>query len=85
MAFDQVRVVAVHRPDELADAGLQITRVGQDEVTIPVRVVTSVDGLEPFDLVFVAVKTYQTEDAVRASLPATKAPTLFSHRTAMVP
>jgi 2-dehydropantoate 2-reductase len=61
----------------LADAGLQITRVGQDEATIPVRVVTSLAGLEPFDLVFVAVKTYQTEDAVRASLPATTATTLF--------
>jgi 2-dehydropantoate 2-reductase len=61
----------------LADAGLHITRVGQDEATIPVHVVTSLDGVEPFDLVFVAVKTYQTEDAVRAALGASTAKTLF--------
>src|ERR1019366_5963223 len=61
----------------LADAGVHITRVGQDETTIPVRVVTSLSGLEPFDLVFVAVKTYQTGDAVRAALEATNAGTLF--------
>ena len=61
----------------LADAGLHITRVGQDETTIPVHVVTSLDGVEPFDLVFVAVKTYQTEDAVRAALGASTAKTLF--------
>ena len=61
----------------LADSGLQITRVGQDEVTIPVRVVTALAGLDPFDLVFVAVKTYQTEDAVRAALGTTTASTRF--------
>ncbi|MEK6611536.1 MAG: 2-dehydropantoate 2-reductase [Gemmatimonadota bacterium] len=61
----------------LADAGLHITRVGQDETTIPVHVVTSLEGVEPFDLVFVAVKTYQTEDAVRAALGASTATTRF--------
>jgi 2-dehydropantoate 2-reductase len=61
----------------LADAGLQITRVGQEEVTIPIHVVTTVAGLAPFDLVFVAVKTYQTGDAVRAVLGATTAATRF--------
>lgn len=61
----------------LADAGLQITRVGQDEETIPVHVVTSATTLDPFDLVFVAVKTYQTGDAVRAVLEATTAATRF--------
>jgi 2-dehydropantoate 2-reductase len=61
----------------LADAGLHITRVGQDETTIPIRVVTSLAGLDPFDLVFVAVKTYQTGDAVRAALEAATPVTLF--------
>ena len=61
----------------LADAGVRITRVGQDEETIPINVVTSLAGLDPFDLVFVAVKTYQTEDAVRAALPATTKATRF--------
>jgi 2-dehydropantoate 2-reductase len=61
----------------LADAGLHITRVGHDETTIPIHVVTALDDVEPFDLVFVAVKTYQTEDAVRAALPATIPTTLF--------
>lgn len=61
----------------LADAGLHITRVGQDETTIPVHVVTTLEGVEPFDLVFVAVKTYQTGDAVRAALGASNARTLF--------
>jgi len=61
----------------LADAGLHITRVGQDETTIPIHVVTSLAGVDPFDLVFVAVKTYQTGDAVGAALEATTPSTLF--------
>ncbi|MBI3569342.1 MAG: 2-dehydropantoate 2-reductase [Gemmatimonadetes bacterium] len=61
----------------LADAGLHITRVGADETTIPIHVVTSLDGVAPFDLVFIATKTYQTADAVRAALPASNAGTLF--------
>ena len=58
-------------------AGLSITRAGQEEVTVPVDVVTSVEALDPFDLVFIAVKTYQTEEALAAVLPATGAHTLF--------
>ena len=61
----------------LADAGVHITRVGQDETTIPIHVVTSLAGVAPFDLVFVAVKTYQTGDAVAAALEATSSSTLF--------
>jgi len=49
--------------------GLNISEAGKPERNIRVRVVTGVDGLEPADLVFVAVKSYQTEAAVRASLP----------------
>jgi len=61
----------------LTDQGLLISRAGQPESRVPVRVVTSVAGEAPFDLVFVAVKSYQTEDAVRATLPATHAGTRF--------
>jgi 2-dehydropantoate 2-reductase len=58
--------------------GLHIVQTGRDEsITVPVHVVTSAEGLEPFDLVFIAVKTYQTEDAVKAALPAAHAGTRF--------
>ena len=50
----------------LNDAGLIITQTGKEEVSVPVRVVTSVADLAPFDLIFIAVKTYQTAEAVRA-------------------
>ena len=61
----------------LRDDGLLISRVGEDEVCVPLRVVSSVEGLSSFDLVFVAVKTYETEEAVRAVLPACTNETLF--------
>ncbi|MDH5234829.1 MAG: 2-dehydropantoate 2-reductase, partial [Gemmatimonadota bacterium] len=61
----------------LDTAGLRITSVGQDEISVPVHVVTSVEGLAAFDLVFVAVKTYQTEDALEAVLAATGPGTRF--------
>lgn len=61
----------------LNGAGLRITSVGQDEISVPVHVVTSVEGLAAFDLVFVAVKTYQTEDALDAVLTATGPGTRF--------
>ncbi|MFH1810699.1 MAG: 2-dehydropantoate 2-reductase [Pseudomonadota bacterium] len=53
----------------LNESGLFISQGQQGEVQVPVEVVTSVDGLRPFDLVFVAVKTYQTEAAVQTVLP----------------
>jgi 2-dehydropantoate 2-reductase len=61
----------------LAEAGLQITSAGEGEVRVNVHVVTSVADLQPFDLVFIAVKTYQTEDAVRAVMVATGPGTRF--------
>jgi 2-dehydropantoate 2-reductase len=62
----------------LAKSGLEITQVGVVEtISVPVNVVTSLDGLAPFDLVFIAVKTYQTGDAVRATLTATHPGTRF--------
>jgi 2-dehydropantoate 2-reductase len=58
--------------------GLQIVQSGGGEsITVLLRVVTSTDGLEPFDLVFIAVKAYQTEDAVKAALPAAHSGTRF--------
>jgi 2-dehydropantoate 2-reductase len=60
----------------LNDAGLLITQTGHAEVQVPVRAVSSVEALPPFDLIFIAVKTYQTEEAVRevaaAVAPATR-------------
>ncbi len=61
----------------LSEMGLCITRDGADEQQVRLRVVSSPDGLGSFDLVFVAVKTYQTEDAVRSILPATAPGCLF--------
>jgi 2-dehydropantoate 2-reductase len=61
----------------LSDDGLQITRMGQEEESFPVNAVTSVEGLAPFDLIFIAVKTYQTEEAVRSALPVTGPATRF--------
>lgn len=53
----------------LNDQGLLISQAGQPESLFPVRVVSSIEGLAPVDLVFVAVKTYQTTEAVRSVLP----------------
>lgn len=67
----------VARARLLTDQGLLISQAGEPEVRVPVRVVTSVAGEAPFDLVFIAVKTYQTEPAVREGLPATHPGTRF--------
>jgi 2-dehydropantoate 2-reductase len=53
----------------LTDMGIFITQEGKEERCFRVRVVSSVEGLAPFDLIFVAVKSYQTEDALRAVMP----------------
>jgi len=61
----------------LDDAGLLITRMGEQEVCVPLHVVSSLEGLAPFDLVFIAVKTYETEDAVRSVLDVCTRDTWF--------
>ena len=61
----------------LREHGLLISRVGEEEACVPLNVVTSVSGLAPFELVFVAVKTYETEDAVRSVVAACTPETLF--------
>jgi 2-dehydropantoate 2-reductase len=53
----------------LSEEGLFLSEADKGERQVRLRVATSVEGLPPFDLVFVAVKSYQTEDAVRAALP----------------
>ncbi|HMA21864.1 MAG TPA: 2-dehydropantoate 2-reductase, partial [Gemmatimonadaceae bacterium] len=61
----------------LSEDGLLISRAGEEEVCVPLHVVSSVEGLPPFDLVFIAVKTYETEQAVRSVLSACSARTFF--------
>ena len=78
-AGEDVTLVEVNtaRARLLSEDGLLISRAGEEEVCVPLRVVSSVEGLAPFDLVFIAVKTYETEQAVRAVLSACSATTLF--------
>lgn len=61
----------------LRENGLLISRVGEEETCVPLNVVSTVTQLSAIDLVFVAVKSYETENAVRALLPACSADTLF--------
>jgi 2-dehydropantoate 2-reductase len=65
------------RARQLRESGLRITRIGHDELCVPLQAVTSLDGAAPFDLVFVAVKTYQTEAAIASAVGATAAHTRF--------
>ena len=53
----------------LGEEGLLISQEGQDERCVPVRVVNSCEGLQPADLVFVSVKSYQTKQAMRDAAP----------------
>jgi 2-dehydropantoate 2-reductase len=57
------------RADLLNREGLYITEEGKGERKISVRVITTMEGIDPVDLVFVSVKTYQTEVAVKGVLP----------------
>jgi 2-dehydropantoate 2-reductase len=59
----------VARARLLSDEGLYLSEADKGERQVRLQVVTRVDGLPPTDLLFVAVKSYQTEDAVRAALP----------------
>ena len=53
----------------LRESGLFVSEGTSGETCVPVQVKPSVEGLPVADLVFVSVKSYQTEGAVRASLP----------------
>ena len=59
----------VARARLLAEEGLYLSEAEAGERHVRLKVVTSVEGLPPADLLFVAVKSYQTEGAVRAALP----------------
>ncbi len=61
----------------LSEMGIFITQDGRDERCVRLEVVSSLEGLTPYDLIFVAVKTYQTEDAVRAAMPVVGPGTRF--------
>jgi 2-dehydropantoate 2-reductase len=60
----------VARARLLGEEGLFLSEADTGERQVRLQVATSVVGLAPVDLLFVAVKSYQTEDAVRAALPA---------------
>ena len=53
----------------LRESGLFVSEGTSGETCVPVKVASSVEGLPTADLVFISVKSYQTEGAVRASLP----------------
>jgi 2-dehydropantoate 2-reductase len=59
----------VARARLLSEEGLYLSEADKGERQVRLHVATSVAGLTPFDLVFVAVKSYQTEDAIRSALP----------------
>ncbi len=52
----------------LNETGLFVAEGTKGETCIPVKVVTSVENLPVADLVFISVKSYQTEPALRACL-----------------
>ena len=53
----------------LRESGLFVSEGTSGETCVPVRIKSSIGGLPVADLVFVSVKSYQTEVALRASLP----------------
>ena len=59
----------VARAKLLGEEGLFLSEADKGERQIRLKVATSVEGMAPVDLLFVAVKSYQTEDAVRTALP----------------
>ena len=57
------------RTQLLNETGLFVAEVNKGEACVPVKVVTSFEGLPVADLVFISVKSYQTEVALRAAIP----------------
>ncbi len=54
----------------LNESGLMIGEAQKTERCVRVKVVTSLVDVEPVDLMFVAVKSYQTQTAMESALPA---------------
>ena len=67
--------VNVARAKLLSEQGLFLSESDKGEQHVDVKVVTTLDGQPPADLLFVAVKSYQTESAVQAGLPVIDAKT----------
>ena len=59
----------VARARLLGEEGLYLSEADSGERHVPIKAVTSLEGQPTADLLFVAVKAYQTEGAVRAALP----------------
>ncbi len=59
----------VARAKLLTEQGLFLSESDTGEQHVRIKVVTTLEGQPAADLLFVAVKSYQTEDAVRAGLP----------------
>ncbi len=70
-AGEEVALVEINqaRVRLLNETGLFISEGSKGERCVRVRAVASVAELEPADLVFISVKSYQTETAVNDSLP----------------
>jgi 2-dehydropantoate 2-reductase len=59
----------VARAKLLQEQGLFLSESDKGEQHVAVKVVTTLEGQPTADLLFVAVKSYQTESAIRAGLP----------------
>jgi 2-dehydropantoate 2-reductase len=70
-AGEDVHLVEINEPRVrlLNEAGLCISEGTKGERCVRVRAVTSVADLPEADLVFVSVKSYQTEAAIRGAMP----------------
>lgn len=53
----------------LNETGLFISEVEKEELCVPISVIPSCEGLDKADLIFISVKSYQTEEATRSALP----------------
>ncbi len=64
--------VNVARAKLINEQGLLFSQGQEGETRVPLHVITHADELQcgPVDLLFVAVKSYQTEAAIRSALPA---------------
>jgi 2-dehydropantoate 2-reductase len=70
-AGEDVTLVEINVPRVrlLNETGLFISEGSKGERCVRVHAVTSLDSLSPADLVFISVKSYQTEAATRSALP----------------
>lgn len=69
IAGENVTLIEINqaRARLISETGLLISEGLKGERCVPIRVVTSADEVEEADLVFIAVKSYQTEEATRTA------------------